>query len=294
MKNSFVRQEHYIPQFVLKYFGDTNGKVSFVNVGASPIKMLKGSALKVMQERDFYEIKNDEGDYVLRNFIEKRYSDIESYISPFYNKFLKMSQKEDFDTIFKETVQSEEWAEIESSLLLYLIVLLIRGKGLKKISYSKTKLPERYQHILHLMFTTNNAVAAEFVKKIYYGEELEGVLHFIKENENNLWDTLQKHIMGNYQIRVFKTKETNRLFLSDNPIIIQKFEGEDYILPLSPELCVFLVPLNVEGDLVKIDTKIFGLDNKAVNKINAQSIKNTDQLLIISNENDLEFIKKHI
>lgn len=109
-----------------------------------------------------------------------------------------------------------------------------------------------------------------------------------------MWDTLKKHIMENYQIRVFKVNETNRLFLSDNQVIIQKFEGEDYILPLSPELCIILVPLNVVEDSWKIDTKISGLDNKAVNKINAQSIKNTHKLIIISGENDLEFVKEHI
>lgn len=294
MVNSFVKQEHYIPQFVLKYFENNQGNVSFVNVEVSPIKMLRGSVPKIMQERDFYEIKNEEGDYVLRNYVEKRYSDSESYISPFYNKFLEMSKEGNFDIIFKEIVESEEWAEIESSLLMYLMLLLVRGKGIKKISYSKSDLPKKHKDILHLLLTTNNFVTAEFAKKIYYGEELEEILQFIKENGNNMWDTLKKHIMENYQIRVFKVNETNRLFLSDNPVIIQKFEGEDYILPLSPELCIILVPLNVVEDSWKIDTKIFGLDNKAVNKINAQSIKNTHKLIIISGENDLEFVKEHI
>lgn len=294
MANSFVKQEHYIPQFVLKYFENNQGNVSFVNVEVSPIKMLRGSVPKIMQERDFYEIKNEEGDYVFRNYVEKRYSDLESYISPFYNKFLEMSKEGNFDIIFKEIVESEEWAEIESSLLMYLMLLLVRGKGIKKISYSKSDLPKKHKDILHLLLTTNNFVTAEFAKKIYYGEELEEILQFIKENGNNMWDTLKKHIMENYQIRVFKVNETNRLFLSDNPVIIQKFEGEDYILPLSPELCIILVPLNVVEDSWKIDTKIFGLDNKAVNKINAQSIKNTHKLIIISGENDLEFVKEHI
>ncbi|TPR55234.1 DUF4238 domain-containing protein [Enterococcus sp. OL5] len=294
MVNSFVKQEHYIPQFVLKYFENNQGNVSFVNVEVSPIKMLRGSVPKIMQERDFYEIKNEEGDYVFRNYVEKRYSDSESYISPFYNKFLEMSKEGNFDIIFKEIVESEEWAEIESSLLMYLMLLLVRGKGIKKISYSKSDLPKKHKDILHLLLTTNNFVTAEFAKKIYYGEELEEILQFIKENGNNMWDTLKKHIMENYQIRVFKVNETNRLFLSDNPVIIQKFEGEDYILPLSQELCIILVPLNVVEDSWKIDTKIFGLDNKAVNKINAQSIKNTHKLIIISGENDLEFVKEHI
>lgn len=43
-----------------------------------------------------------------------------------------MSKEGNFDIIFKEIVESEEWAEIESSLLMYLMLLLVRGKGIKR------------------------------------------------------------------------------------------------------------------------------------------------------------------
>lgn len=57
MVNSFVKQEHYIPQFVLKYFENNQGNVSFVNVEVSPIKMLRGSVPKIMRREIFTKSK---------------------------------------------------------------------------------------------------------------------------------------------------------------------------------------------------------------------------------------------
>lgn len=291
MKREFVKREHYIPQFALKYFGNEQGKLPFVNIETAPFKLLFSSTTKLMQERDFYEIKNADGEYILRNSIEDIYSSFESDIGPNYNRFLKLSLKEDFDTEFIKIIKSEEWAEIEASLLMYLVVVLIRGKGVKDITYSKSNLSKSYQHLLHLLMTTSQSKTADFAKGMYVGEELENVLKFIKEDENNAWSVLMNHIMKNYQIRVCRTTGINKFFLSDNPVIIQKFEGEDYILPLSPNLCIILVPINQEGEIWKIDTHIYSLDDEAVNNINKHSILNTDKLIIVSSRNNVKFIE---
>lgn len=292
MKEKHVKQEHYIPQFALKFFANKDNKIPFTNIKKNPLKLLYASTQKVMQERDFYEIKDSDDNYVLRNFIEDKYSYLESKISSNIQKFNKIISSKDFKEEFVEIVTNNEWAAIESSLLLYIVTTLIRGKGPKNITYSKSKFSSNEQHILHLLMTTNQSVTAEFAKSLYNGKELEDMLYFIKNiTPQGSLPTLLEHIMSNYQIRIYKTVGTKKLFLSDNPVIIQKFEDEDYILPISPDICIILVPINIEGNVIKIDTHVYSLSNDAVNKINEQSVLNTDRLIIISNEKDLVFIK---
>ncbi|EFQ11959.1 hypothetical protein HMPREF9504_02566 [Enterococcus faecalis TX0102] len=291
MKSNFVKQQHYIPQFALKYFENEDGKISFTRINNKPLKLLKTKSIKLMQEKDFYEVRDRDNEYVLRNSIEDSYSYFESNISPNFKIFLNMSLQKDFQDKFIEIVKNEKWSEIEASLLFYLAQLLIRGKDSKKIVYSNSRLPKDYQHIIYLLSTTSQSETAEFAKVMYSGEELEGILHFIKDDTNDgPFPMLLKHIMEKYAVRICITKGTKKLFLSDNPVIVQKFEGEDYILPLSPNMCIILVPIRFKGENIQIDTHIYSLNEDAIDKINRFSILNTDNSLIVSNENDLTFI----
>lgn len=291
MKSNFVKQQHFIPQFALKYFGDDQKRLSFTRINKRPLKFLKAKANKLMQERDFYEIKDEKEQYILRNSLEDSYSYFESNVSHSFHRFLKLTLQEDFQSEFINLIKNEEWSEIEAALLFYLAQLLIRGKGVKNLIYSKSKLPMNYRHILYLLATTSQSETAKFVKKMYSGRELEEILHFIRdETEEGTFSILLQHIMRKYVVRVCVSDGSKKLFLSDNPVIVQKFEGEDYILPLSPTVCIVLVPIKFEGENIKIDTHIYTLNGNAIDQINKFSVLNTDDLIIISNESDLKFI----
>lgn len=292
MKNKYVKRQHYIPQFALKFFRNKNNKIPFVNIKKKPLKLLCTSTINLMQERDFYEIKDLDGDYILRNFIEETYSLMESEISPKFQKILNIISSENYRENFIKIVRSNEWAEIETSLLLYLALILIRGQKTKNITYLNSKFSNNEQHIFHLLATTSKFQTVKFAKKLYVGDELEKILYFIKNNpiEGTLY-TLVNHIMRNYQIRVCKTVGEKNLFLSDNPVIIQKFEGEDYVLPISPSVCIILIPIKIEDNQAIIDTNIYSLSDDHVAKINEQSVLNTDRLIIISDKRDLLFVE---
>lgn len=293
MKENFVKHQHYIPQFALKYFESEDEKILFTQIDREPLKQLKAKSNKLMQEKDFYEIKDQENEYIFRNSIEDSYSFFESNISPNFKKFLDMTLKKNFEDKFVEIIKSGEWAEIEGSLLFYVAQLLIRGKKTKEIMYGKSHLPKEYQHILYLLATTNKSETARFVKEMYLGEELEALLHFIKNDvEEGPFSVLLKQLIEKYAVRVCKTQESTKFFLSDNPVIVQKFEGEDYILPLSPNVCIILVPLIFEGENVKIDSHVRSLNEDAIGQINKYSVLNTDKSIIISKESDLKFIEQ--
>ncbi|ELB03387.1 hypothetical protein OIE_03348 [Enterococcus faecium EnGen0003] len=103
---------------------------------------------------------------------------------------------------------------------------------------------------MYLLATTSKPYTAEIAKEMFIGQELEVILQFIREEEdNNPVSRLMKNIMEKYQIRIYMTEGNKKLFLSDNPVIVQKFKDQDYILPLSPSVCMILVPIKIKtGD----------------------------------------------
>lgn len=291
MKDNYVKKQHFIPQFALKSFQNKEKKIAFTNIEKDPLKLFFSQTENLMQEKDFYEIKTEEGKYILRNSLEDDYSSFENYISPKMKYFLELSKKPNFQEEFIKIIENNTWAEIEGVLMFYLATLLIRSKNVKKIFHSNSKYSIEIQNIMYLLAKTSKERTVEYAKKMFSGQDLEFILQFIKgEEDNNYMSLLTKHIMEKYQVRICKVTGKKKLFLSDNPVIVQKLEGEDYILPLSPDICMILVPIKIKGKLIEIDTQIYPLDDKAVDKLNKYSIINTDKLVIISNEEDLKFI----
>lgn len=295
MKKEYVKKQHYIPQFALKAFEKNKNGIPFVNISNEPIRLMYSKTMNIMVKRDFYEIKDDEGNYFFRNYIEDNFSLIESEISPNYQKFINLSLKSNFQEEFTRLVVEEEWAEIEASILLYVILTLIRGKEYINLSRSKSELPDSYKNILYSSLTTSRLITVELAKKLFIGEELEGVLDFIKNDiDESPIHILSEHILKKYTIRVCKAIGSKEFFLSDNPVIVQKFEDEDYILPITPKICIILVPMKIKEDTICIDSNIYSLDDYKIDMINEKSFFNTEKLLIISKERDIEFIRKLI
>lgn len=299
MKKEYVRKQHYIPQYALKAFQTGKKGIPFINLHHEPIKLRYSQSRDLMQEKDFYEIKNEDGNYIFRNYIEDSYAILENKISSDFNKFVTLSLNNNFQEEFKKMVDTGEWFSIEASLLLHIISTMVRGIGIKHIFKEKSDLPTNFKKLYYLMFTTSKEVATQFANEIFCKDELELALHIIKEDElGSPQSLLSHHIFENYQIRVCSTEEGKELFLSDNPVIVQKFEGEDYIFPISPNICLILVPLNVKGDNIMVNPNIYPLTSKQVDSINEESILNTERLLIVSSNVDIGFIenvmKRHL
>lgn len=97
--------------------------------------------------------------------------------------------------------------------------------------------------------------------------------------------------MKNYQIWVYKASGEEQFYLADNPILVQQFEGTDYLIPISPKICLGLQSMIIEGDHVLISNEVHQLSDNDVKRINERIIKNADQLLIISTKKDIDFVR---
>ncbi|MHA6250737.1 DUF4238 domain-containing protein [Oceanobacillus sp. CAU 1775] len=289
-KIDYVKQQHFMPQFVLENFRTENNQILFINTSNNPLVVCKSNPKKLMRENDFYEVKDAKGNYVLRNSIEDIYSAWESDIKPNYQAFIDLSRKDNFQDEFVKIIQNGRWYDIETSLLKYLIKTLIRGKAVKNLMYSNENLNDSEKHIMYLLATTSQVYTIEFAKKMYAGQDLKNILLFIKSSTEEPLKVFIEHILHGYQIRVHKASGNKKFFLSDNPVIVQKFEGEDYHLPISSEICIGLTPIKIDGDTLLTDNTIYHISDKNIERINEQSVLNTDKLLIISNEEDLEFV----
>ncbi|EOZ5986975.1 DUF4238 domain-containing protein [Enterococcus faecium] len=249
MKKDYVKKQHYIPQFALKSFQNKQKRIAYTNIEKNPLRIYYSRTDNLMQEKDFYEIKSS-NNYVRRNSLEDDYSFFENYISTDFKRFLELTKQPNFQCEFIKIIKNDEWAQIEATLLFYIGTLLIRGKNVKKFFIRIQKKTTAYNYIMYLLATTSKPYTAEIAKEMFIGQELEVILQFIREEEdNNPVSRLMKNIMEKYQIRIYMTEGNKKLFLSDNPVIVQKFKDQDYILPLSPSVCMILVPIKIKtGD----------------------------------------------
>ncbi|MFQ9320639.1 MAG: DUF4238 domain-containing protein [Enterococcus durans] len=291
MKKDYVKKQHYIPQFALKSFQNKQKRIAYTNIEKNPLEIYYSRTENLMQEKDFYEIKSS-NNYVHRNSLEDDYSFFENYMSPDFKRFLELTKRPNFQCEFIKIIKNNEWAQIEAVLLFYLGTLLIRGKNVKKFFHSNSKISTDYNYIMYLLATTSKSYTAEFAKEMFMGQELEVILQFIREEDNNPVSRLMEHLMENYQIRIYMTKGNKKLFLSDNPVIVQKLKDQDYILPLSPSVCMILVPIKLKQGIISVDSKIYSLSDEDVDKLNEYSVLNSHRLVIISNEENLKFVEE--
>ncbi|MED1024220.1 DUF4238 domain-containing protein [Bacillus mycoides] len=293
-KKDFVKKQHYIPRFSIKPFEITEGYCRTVILKTTPFKIMKMSTKNIMQEKYLYEVKDIDGKYVNRNKIEDTYSKLEGSISSSFHKLVELLESDKADIEFNKMVKitTEEWAKNETNLLLHLILTLIRSPHLKNLIDDDKEILDFMKPIHYLLMTTGQNTAVKFAKELYIGDKLEYALHFLKTNSESAFQKLFEHLMSKFQLRIYKTRGEKKFFLSDRPILVNIFEEADYVLPISPKICIGTIPLQIKEGNVSIYSQIKYLSDDDVNRINKRIIENTEKMLIIQSDADLEFVKE--
>ncbi|KAB2425281.1 MULTISPECIES: DUF4238 domain-containing protein [Bacillus cereus group] len=293
VNKQYVRKEHYIPQFSIRPFEISHGFCLTVNLRATPIEILQKKTENIMQEIDLYEVRDNAGNYVNRNEIENGYSKLENYIAPKFRRVLTLLGSEEADINFKNMIKTNEWADKEAALLLHLIVTLIRSPHLKNFIYDKEEIPDFMKSIFYRLMATSQGMAAKLAEEHLSGNRLKIAMQFLETNSDSILGTLIEHMMNNFQLRIYKTKGETKFFLSDRPILIQKFEGTDYLLPISPNICIGTTDLQpLKGNKISVYSQIIYLPDDDVKNINKKIIKNANEMLIIQGNEDVEFVKE--
>ncbi|MFB7350993.1 DUF4238 domain-containing protein [Bacillus thuringiensis] len=293
-KKEFVKKQHYIPQFSIRPFEITKGYCLAVNLETNPFEILEKKTENIMQELDLYEVKDNNGKYVNRNEMENIYSKLENSIARRFRKLIDVLESDKADIEFNKIVKDKtvEWAKDETNLLFHLILTLIRSPYLKNLIDDNKEIPDFMKPIHYLLMTTGQNTAVKFAKELYIGDKLEYALHFLKTNPESGLKLICEHLMNNFQLRIYKIRGEKNFFLSDRPIIVNKFEEADYVLPISPKICIGTTPLKIKKGKVSIYSQITYMSDDDVNRINKKIIENTEKTLIIQSNADLEFVKE--
>ncbi|WP_319805916.1 DUF4238 domain-containing protein [Bacillus cereus] len=112
-----------------------------VNLEAKTLEATEQKNEYIMQEIDFYEVKDAAGNYVNRNEIENIYSKLEDSIARKFHRIISLLKSEEADVEFKKMIQTNEWFNKEAALLSHLILTLIRSPHLKNLIYNNEEIP---------------------------------------------------------------------------------------------------------------------------------------------------------
>lgn len=80
-REQYVWKQHYIPQFSIRPFEIFKGKCLCINLTEDALVGTLMKTENIMQNIDFYEVKDAFGNYVNRNEMELSYSEFENEIA---------------------------------------------------------------------------------------------------------------------------------------------------------------------------------------------------------------------
>lgn len=289
----FTRRQHYVPQYSIRPFEIERGKCLVMKeVHSKPTIELQATA-DTFQKVDLYETKTPHGAYIQHNQLEKDFSYFEDRIAKQYRKFVVMMGRPDALSVYQSLIRkkSNEWPVIESAILEHIALTLIRSPQ-AKIIIEKSTFPNFLKPTVYrqLIFGTSNAVG--LAKSMLVGEELETALTFLKLDLEDAMEKIVENLMSNYQLRIYTTPQNVRLILSDNPIIVNKFETADYLLPITPTVCVGCRKLMSRNGKILLDGGFYSLTFEDVQRIKRYSIKNATDSVVILSETDASLAEK--
>lgn len=111
--------------------------------------------------------------------------------------------------------------------------------------YEKKETPDFMKPIFYRLMTTTPENAVKLKQEPSYRRRIGDCLAFFKTSPEGGLQVLFEHLMNNFQLRIYKTRGEKKFFLSDRPILVNKFEEADYVLPIAPTICIGATPLKV-------------------------------------------------
>lgn len=103
-----TKKQHYISQYTLKRFLNSNGQIDAVLLKPS-LKRITCSIKDICTEKDFYEDKDRNGNYINRNHTENKFAKIESDLAGYLEHILGILEEKDRDQKLKK------WSKLENS-----------------------------------------------------------------------------------------------------------------------------------------------------------------------------------
>ena len=226
-----VIKQHFVPQFILRNFADSNGFLTIIDKQSVPARIITTKPSAVLFENDMYETRNIDGSYFDRNVIENRFAQIEGYISG-------ILQAVNNNLSGRKTLSPDE----EAAFALFIALQLVRIPMARDIINNSPK--GRF---------TSNADKEIYDKATYRMMLLsrESGFQYLKENGLEMSEEAKKQLKGQSlleytasfilsecAIYILIAPDDSPYLLSDMPVLIDCFSDAKYIFPVAPKIAL--------------------------------------------------------
>lgn len=219
-------KQHYIPQFYLKQFSDNKKVLYQYDIVNNKSFSAPVSVESICFEKNLYEFKDNNGNIVEENLIEKWLSVYEGeFAKTFRNIQNKATHKDNFHTLCFLT------REEKVLLVFFMATLILRNPEILKTA-QETAL-EVYGNKIDANSAWN--IGLKSCLPIY--EEFDITKNTVLNSVMHFFDNMSFQICA---------ADSNMLFTSDNPIFINGHDQpiiiNEIILPISDRLALYMKP----------------------------------------------------
>lgn len=292
----YVKKQHYISRYALKWFLNRSEKIDAVLLYPPELRLkrISSSINDICTERDFYEAKDANGQYINRNHAEKQFAKYEAEVALHVEKLIKITSRDDAPKVIKNMIVTGEWEHLTVFLMFHMALVLIRSIRVKDIVYRHNDLPFAVKQLFYKLFLFGKTDAAELAEYLFTPDEMPVINQVLQKDDHQVVDgginVLMNHLVNNYFLEVYQSPPDAKYYFSDSPVIVNDIRGIDYFMPVSSKFALAMKKIEKET----MNTMILPMYSKqTVEKINMVIVKNADRVAIVENmtESDYQFIK---
>ena len=240
---NYTVDEHYISQFIIRYFTDENGKVRVINKSKEPIEPYSSLPSSLFYSCNLYETKNNDGTYFDRNAIEKDFADFEGMLST------------ELPQIIKRADEKQKLSRYQIKCLADLVAFqLVRLPFIRNLFYDSNS---------NIADSTERNLQTNAMYRIVI-DSPEGGFNYLDNNDFTLSEDAKNNIREtkanttvydfiNSECNVYLIKaESDAFCIGDFPVLIDEFANAKYVYPVSPHfaiVCSLTEPNDVEESI---------------------------------------------
>ena len=282
----YTKKQHYLSRYILNRFLNSKGKIDAVLM--KPMKKIVADSKDICAEKDFYEDKTNDGEYINRNCTENKFAAMESEMANKVDELHDILEAENYNCEIRCMCINGKWDELSCYLMLHLTLIMVRCPKFKELIFKKDEMSLEIKQLLYKEYMMGKEEAKILATNQFKGVELEGILNSIDNSKlNGCINELMNKLINNYFVEIYKTPTGKKFFLSDNPVLVNEIEGIDYFVPISSDFAIVLKRFTKDGKFLVRDIPV--ASETMVDGINKLIIKNATNFVIAQDMTDVDF-----
>ena len=284
--NQITKDQHFISRFVLKNFADKNKKFPIIYKERGNIRYKSPKSVCFIDY--LYETLNTDGTFYNINEIEKKFEKEEDLISKAISTMITKLNK-------SQPLNTDDIIVLAQTVALQLVRLPI-VKNVLLGDFDKESVEGKIdaQAIFRSVLLSLDSGIGYRERNGYFLSKDDYDKISKRMNGKNMIEEKKNDIIANCFIYIARANQSE-FCLSDNPVLINKFDNIPYIYPFSPH---YAIVCEIADDMKAMLPNILREFKKEdVIRINRNSISQTETYLIFRNEykdNIIEEIRKVI